>query len=318
MPIFDLYSKRRKRAAQVGQPEIYCYEPIPVPFRIKVVHILRGAIGIPEQYGPPDLAHAWKLVHDIITREKGVFTLGEYGNYDKCCCDWFLSTANTDDALDFIEVSFRVVDKCIGPLNQWEMESQGIGLGSADAIEELNGRFREEGLGYQYENAELMRVYNQFVHAEIVKPALVHLTGKPFEKADEEFMVAHEHYRHGDLKECVVAALRACESALKAVCTVMGWTFKPGDRASDLIKLVRAKGLFPDYLGNGFDSYIAMLKTGLPEIRNNAGGHGEGPATTPVPEYIAGLALHMTAAYIVFLGEALKGTKRRGRRSASA
>src|SRR5690348_14068811 len=187
MPIFDLYSKRRKRATQVGQPEVYSYEPIPVPFRVKVVHILREAIGVPEQYGPPNPEHAWKLVHDVITREKGLFTLGEYGNYDEQCCDWFLSATNSDDALDFIEVSFSVVDNCIGPLGQWEMESQGVRLGSVDAIEELNGRFREEGLGYQYENGEVMRVDNRFVHAEIVKPALVQLTGKPFEKANEEF-----------------------------------------------------------------------------------------------------------------------------------
>jgi len=177
----------------------------------------------------------------------------------------------------------------------------------------LNGRFCEHALGYQYENGELIRVDNQYLHAEVVKPVLRLLTERQFEKANEDFMAAHENYRHGNYKDCIVAALRAFESTLKAICSAQKWTFRPGDRASDLIKTVRANGLFPDYLGNGFDSYVAMMKTGLPDVRNNAGGHGDAPAALPVPPYIAGFALHMTATNILLLGEAFKTVKRRGR-----
>ena len=91
---------------------------------------------------------------------------------------------------------------------------------------------------------------------------------------------------------------------MKAICSKRSWDFKPGDRASDLIKVLRSKNLFPNYLGNGFDSYVAMLKTGLPELRNNAGGHGEHPGGRSVPSYVASYALHMTATNIVFLVEA--------------
>jgi len=174
----------------------------------------------------------------------------------------------------------------------------------------LNGRFREHALGYQYENGELIRVDNQYLHAEVVKPVLRLLTERQFEKANEDFMAAHEHYRHGNHKDCIVAALRAFESTLKAICAAKRWRVRPGDRVSELIKTVRANGLFPDYLGTGFDSYIAMMKTGLPDVRNNAGGHGEAPAAPTVPAYIAGFALHMTATNILLLGEALKSGKR--------
>jgi hypothetical protein len=48
-----------------------------------------------------------------------------------------------------------------------------------------------------------------------------------------------------------------------------------------------------------------MLKSGLPEVRNNAGGHGTAPDALPVPAYIAAYALHLSAASIVMVVEAL-------------
>jgi hypothetical protein len=50
--------------------------------------------------------------------------------------------------------------------------------------------------------------------------------------------------------------------------------------------------------------YIATLKSGLPEVRNNAGGHGEAPDARPVPSYIAAYALHLSAANIVMAVQA--------------
>ncbi|HEV2545752.1 MAG TPA: hypothetical protein VGU20_00285 [Stellaceae bacterium] len=54
------------------------------------------------------------------------------------------------------------------------------------------------------------------------------------------------------------------------------------------------------------DTYIAMLKTGLPEVRNNAGGHGDDPTAPAVPLYIASYAIHLTAANIVLAMSAHK------------
>ncbi len=73
------------------------------------------------------------MIHDVIAREKGLFQLGEHGNYDARSCDWFLNASDTDDALDFIEVSFRVVDRMIGSLERWQMQNEGVTCGRADA-----------------------------------------------------------------------------------------------------------------------------------------------------------------------------------------
>ena len=47
-----------------------------------------------------------------------------------------------------------------------------------------------------------------------------------------------------------------------------------------------------------------MLKTGLPGVRNEAGGHGEGLAANEVTAAIAQYAMNLTASNIVFLGDA--------------
>jgi len=46
-----------------------------------------------------------------------------------------------------------------------------------------------------------------------------------------------------------------------------------------------------------------MLKTGLPGVRNDAGGRGERLAAAAVAAQIARLALNLTASNMRFLGE---------------
>jgi hypothetical protein len=48
------------------------------------------------------------------------------------------------------------------------------------------------------------------------------------------------------------------------------------------------------------------LQSGLPKVRNDAGGHGQGGVPRETPGYIASYALHLAAAKIVLLVEALK------------
>ncbi|NJL59598.1 MAG: hypothetical protein HC887_08105 [Desulfobacteraceae bacterium] len=59
-----------------------------------------------------------------------------------------------------------------------------------DAIDELNSRFKEHGVGYQYESGELIRVDSQFLHAEAVKPTLnllgsVDILSQPYDRTDK-------------------------------------------------------------------------------------------------------------------------------------
>ena len=74
--------------------------------------------------------------------------------------------------------------------------------------------------------------------------------------------------------------------------------------------MVSKGGLFTHDFDKGLETYVVMLKTGLPGVRNEAGGHGEGLAAKEVTAGIARYAINLTAANIVFLGDAYAVFKR--------
>jgi hypothetical protein len=303
MAVQDLFSKRRKAAAKAGKPDVYVYDLLPEALRVQVVHIWLDLIGrISDRFSPA--TSRWQYLHDAMAREKGVFELNKYGNVSEKWVNFFL-TCEVEDALDMIEFSFDFMERLCGGLEDWELQQRmAIFTRPDEAVAELNTRFREHGVGYKYAGGQLVRIDSQYVHSEAVMPALALLTAAPFANANKEFMTAHRHYREGHYKDCVVAANRAFETTLKTICHERKWPFKSGDRASELVTIVRNQRLFSDYLDKGFDAYVAMLKTGLPGVRNNAGGHGEEPRALPVPDYIAAYALHLTATNIVLVVEA--------------
>ena len=108
------------------------------------------------------------------------------------------------------------------------------------------------------------------------------------------------------MKDAITDANNAFESTLKTICDQRLWEYQQGARASDLLKVVRKGGLLPNYLDASFDQLAATLKSGLPEVRNEQGGHGQGPIPRETPGYVASYALHLAAANILFLAEAHK------------
>ena len=101
-------------------------------------------------------------------------------------------------------MTFRIIDTNIRE-QEWEFRyANGSYQKPDDAISELNFRFKEAGIGYQFESGELLRVDSQYVHSEVVKPVL-HLLdkNKKYAGANDEFLSAHEHYRHKRYKECL-------------------------------------------------------------------------------------------------------------------
>ncbi|MEH2051540.1 MAG: hypothetical protein V7K70_17740 [Nostoc sp.] len=116
-------------------------------------------------------------------------------------------------------------------------------------------------------------------------------------------MKAHEHYRHGRYKECLVECLKAFESTIKTICDSQGWIYQPGDTAKKLIDICFQNNLIPAYLQTQFTSLRANLESGIPTLRNKNGGHGQGSQPLIVPQHFAAYQLHMTASTILFLLE---------------
>lgn len=284
MKVFDLFSKRQKR--ERGEvPDVYQYEDIPQPLRVQVVHILRDALW--EEY---DL-DPYEIIHKVLCREYGVFSLVEsYNSYSAAVFNFFLSTTEIEKAIDVIEVS----------LGHPEIEHSNI----HDAIDELNYRFREHGVGYQYESGKIIRIDSQLIHSKVVQPAMSMLSDPIYEGANAEFLSAHEHYRKRRYKECLNDCLKAFESCLKAICEKRGWDYKPTDNAKRLIDIVFAHELIPNFMQSHFSALRNTLESGVPTVRNRMSGHGQGSQEVPVPESIAGYALHLTASNILLLARA--------------
>ena len=220
------------------------------------------------------------------------------------CCQNYLLEASVDDALDIIEASFIYIDKIARKFNIHGRAKREITVTADEAIKELNERFRRAGIGYRFEDGKIIRIDSELIHSEVVKPALRYLQQRGFEGPREEFLKAHTHFRNGEMKDAVTNANNAFESTLKTICKQRKWQYPQGATASNLLNIVRGNGLLPNYLDNSFDQLAATLKSGLPKVRNEQGGHGQGPTPRETPEYVAAYALHLAAAKILFLCEA--------------
>ncbi|WP_434120443.1 STM4504/CBY_0614 family protein [Pseudomonas fortuita] len=206
-----------------------------------------------------------------------------------------------DQALDVVEMAFKILDK-IGrdySFRAWDEADKRV----TDAIDELNVRFREHSVGFQFEAGEIIRVDSQYLHAKVIKPALQLLNAPGFAGPQDEFLRAHEHYRHGNAKEALNECLKSFESMMKAICMRRGWPLTGKETASNLIKVCLENGLIPAFWQTHFTSLRSLLESGVPTGRNNLAGHGQGPAATTVPEHLVAFMLHVTGACLVFLSE---------------
>lgn len=309
MSIRDFFSRRMARAAKTGKPDVYQYDELPDTFRVQVVHIWQRALGdyhpmgVSRFSGPPP--SIWDTIEVQVAEAHGVFRLGQRDDALTRVANYFLQIKDTSKALDVIEAVFNAIDEHIRA--DLRYASVFVQQHPDDAIANLNERFREHGIGYQYAHGQIMRIDSQYVHAEAVKPALTLLSDPAFSGPQDEFLKAHKHYREGKYKESINEALKAFESTMKTICTQRGWAYdKNKDAAKALVDVVLKEGLVPSYLQNAFSGLRSVLEGGVPTTRNRTSGHGQGATPVAVPEYLAAYVLHMTASNIVFLVEAHK------------
>ena len=68
---------------------------------------------------------------------------------------------------------------------------------------------------------------------------------------------------------------------------------------------------FQKFAEQSFDQLIATLKSCLPTLRNETGGHGQGATPVAVPTYVASYALNLAASKIRFLIEAFQASMKK-------
>jgi len=308
MTIADLFSKRQKKVRPEAS-DFREHAQIPGPLRIQIAHILRELFGHEVTYNLNGCIEAFGEIEQSLCREYGLCILptkaADFATTpDVRVIDFLLHEEDQEKVLDVVEISFRMATR-LRSTPEWQSR---IPQQKFDrVVTELNTRFREYGIGYQYENGEFVRVDSQFIHGEIVKPALALLSGEEYAEANAEFLNALEHYRKGEMKECLDECLRAFESTMKVICTKRKWAFKSKDTAKDLIDVCLTNGLTPPLIQSHLRGVRATLAHGIPSIRDIS-GHGKGQLTD-VPPHYASYMLHLTAATVQFFIESEKAFK---------
>ncbi len=299
---YERFSQRQKKLALAGQPALYRYDVLPARLRGQVLHILKGVMRGGHEF--------WMQVYAIVAREFGIVqsdweTMASITTDFDRFSETFIKAKTTDDALDMIEIAFRELEQSVRPAAHKRKAAAAPSVAD-QAIIELNRRFSEHDLGYWYSDGYLLTKSSEYMHAEVVEPAVALLHAGGFHGPLDEFLRAHEHYRHGRYKEATADALKAFESTMKTICDLRDWPYDSGTAtAKTLVGVILDQGLVPPYMQEYFNGGLRkMLEAGVPTVRNKTSGHGQGRARVELPEHVAAYALHMTAANIVFLVQA--------------
>ncbi len=142
---------------------------------------------------------------------------------------------------------------------------------------------------------KVQRLDSTVLHEEM-KECLTLLSDPEYRKANEEFLKAHDHYRHGRLDEALAYCNSAFESVMKTVLTKKKIAIKPRATAAPLVlECIKARVIPPFYEG-------CFLAVGT--IRNALSDavHGRGPTGgLPVAQKHVEHLLHIAATNMVFL-----------------
>lgn len=299
----NLYFKRQKKL-RGEYPDVYQYEELPETLKIQIIHIWKETIGkdYPRNGRQSSSSNRVYLqdCHNILCKELGTFKLNRDDRdnemhiiYFSSISQYFLTEQDVEKALSVIELMVKIT--------KLFAENCRTNINVNNVISELNQRFREHAVGYQYESDQIVRVDSEFIHAEAVKPALQLLSNSTYKGAQQEFLKAHEHYRHERYSEALIDCLKAYESTLKIILDKNKWEYSPNATADELTGRLMQSGLVPEFWQQYFKSLKNTLTSGVPTARNKLAGHGAANEVREIPEYLVSYILHMTASTIVFL-----------------
>jgi len=310
MKVKDIFSKRNKPADSNIETDINYF---PKTLKMQVMHIVNDVFNAKTTMDSVSLRNRiYNTVVNTINHEYGVNVFGE-----EQINRIFFESSDIYFIYDYIELLFNEIEKLkVKTQKSTKKDDVKSKIGNAlfnamyadinivvnDAIDELNKRFRENGILFRYESKMIIRIDSEFAYSEIIKPVIHLLQSRLYEGANNEFLSAFEHYKCGRNKECLNDCLKAYESVLKSICDKRRWKYdKSRDTAKRLIEICYDKKLIPEYFQTQLASMRAMLEGGIATIRNKESGHGQGRKIKVVDDYIAGYGLNITAATVLLL-----------------
>lgn len=306
MAIWDLFSKREADAANAGKEDVYQYSVIPPALRVQIQQISMEAFG---QVGYHGVGYGnsgqdnpfWLDIEKVFKREKGVHVLGN-GTFAAQRVIGYMTDCSTEDWLDLLELICVIIAVSATDNFRQERYDWSIKLEADAAIHEVNYRLRQAAVGFQVEDGHLIKVASQFIHADVVVPALTILREERFGAANEEFRKAHKEFREGDYRDCITDCGKALESVFKVLAAERGWQgVGNNSQLAALIKAAADNGLFASYMPEQINGIKALVQ-GVGTVRNKDGAHGAGTAEARADEDLAAYQLHQTASALIFIG----------------
>ena len=322
MPIVELYENPYK-----GEVDIYDYDYLPKPLRVQVFLLIQKFSDW--QLDSKDINNS--VVDDLCSKygvlnlkDLDIFSIDEdketpgrsvqwqpknfgYRNYKRELENFFLCRKETQHDLRAIKFAFEFICKYADKHPEWNyIQATTASRRVLLAIEELNTKFKQHRIGYEFSNNSFRHIDSQFVHSEVVKPALNLLTDPDYSGAQEEFAKAHSYHLEGDATAALNECNKSLESVLKIICAKRKWQHDSSDGFGKLLEKVTEKGLIPKHWNTLFPALNNLL-AGVSKARNELSGHGRGSQeAVSIPPHVAAYAMHMTAAAILFLVTAEK------------
>jgi len=299
---FNVFSRRQKANAN-SNPEP---PPITDTFRNRVFILCRDTFsGV---HSGNYTAEFWEQIHHKLQYLHGTPLLVPESNPKNAVEDvlTFLQACESDHFLDFLEYIFqvesywRVSDKATEMVDMintfFEIDTLPYALTQYVITREQDGYFSREKIS-AYPRVILRE--HEFVHQELVQPALSLLSDPAFTAANSEFLEALEDYRKRDFGDCLTKCCSALESVMKVICDRKGWQVNSNDTAAALLRRVIKESNLDPFL----EQPLLMIAT----IRNRLSkSHGAGLQPRSVAPDIARFALNATATAILFLSERTK------------
>lgn len=299
--MFNLYSRRKKDSQ--GNPEVFIYDNFPQSFRNQFFTILNGVLKAMRERDPFFSESIPEELCKVFAQEKGLkFISGKpYIRANSLeALELYIDTCSNEDFLDLMDFLFGAFisnERIQGRFYLSKNENF-----FQNAIDELNLRLKQHSLGYEFLNGEIIEKTNTITHEKIIKPALKLLTDEQFRGAEEEYLLAFEHFRNGNNEDAILNAIKSFESGLKTICSGMGYSYnKDKDTTKRLIEILKQNTFFPSYLDNYMNGICTTLESGASTVRNKTAGHGQGIETQTLPEAYVEYALNLVATNLVFL-----------------
>ena len=307
MATFPTYSKSKQ-----GDLDVYVYDDIPHKLRNQIFHIIKEYLN-QENYSREDKLSIIEAVYKEICGEFGLKklennVLGSMSDYGEIQY-FFDNLTEVDEVLDVIDI-FLYYLKESENIATSRYQFLNLDYTADNALEDVNVRFKENGIGYQYLNGKIIKVDNELLHINIITPVFSLLSKKEYENINDEYLKAHEHFRFHRNQDCLNECSKSFETAMKIICSKNNWTFNKNDTSKSLINTLLTNKFLPLYQETYLSTLRQLLASSIPAVRNKNSAHGQGTEKQMVSNELAGFMLNITGSTIKFLIETQESLKK--------